>query len=308
MDASNSPIGKKHSNYDMTKGEQYFLKNMLSTNRSGTQFLNEDNTLLKREMSKQFEGEENSAQQQSRSGQLYRKQASSALPGDAIGEDTPTNIPAINNRAGFSRLRTIETSGPLEGEESARIVEIPKNAMQLNIPNSKDSPRRNSTISAHSNMNDKRNNITLGALPPVSQIPTKDHPRTSINNFGASGSQKIMQGSSYEYQRNEVQNVYGEQSHKVSEILREWQERLQKVEKRIEHDTGARDYLVKDIRLLEEELRESNLRLKEKEDRLKEVCGILDEAKSTADKISKSMDGLAMAIERETKKRFNNLE
>jgi hypothetical protein len=96
-----------------------------------------------------------------------------------------------------------------------------------------------------------------------------------------------------------VDPLIAQKCSKVDKILGEWEKKLLGVEQEIRKDSGAKQALQKDLKLLEEKLKESSWRLKEKEEKLEEIERLGAEARESMESIAGSLNGLKGLINRQ---------
>ena len=342
MHEEHSPLARKAPKLDVAKGAENFLNaNMLGPNRTASSIFNEGAKITKELTAKidRFSDDLPSKTPPKRSDLTYLKPEEwSNSPDRHEGTfGSQQMLPTLPKQAILTRTKTIDIS--LQGEEKSGGSR--NTAHQLKHLNQIMAGPIGTTD--RSAADEKAPSVTqgesAGAISPSypGQNPREESSRSGLNVAPASGFTKALheQGVAiksfgdttsgypkpvyYDAPANPQQTmstaepkkrdsasggVIAQRSAEIDDIIREWEQRLQVVETKIEKNRTAKDYLSKDIIQTEESLRNTNLSLSQKTEKLKELEKLLASAKDSAMKIATTVDGLSTALDRELASKF----
>jgi hypothetical protein len=267
--------------YGSKRGEEFLVKHMLETNRSAAQILKESPAIT-RQATLGLKLPETSEPFTSRSAQMYPKRNSISKESEA------GSLPAQSKKPSLSRMRTVENVGTFIDDrhedndqhrrqlDDLRAVVGDKNRGLYSLGNT----------GVIMDRLDHRNTANSGQnLLRNTDSPPKNTYQMSING-------------------NSVSPIVAQRSAKIDQILQDWEAKLAVSQKKLAKDKQAKEVLSSDLTLMEEELRKVKAKLLAKTEQLNNLDSLLADTKDATERITRSMQGLTTALEREKQLKF----
>lgn len=264
------------------RGEEFLVKNMLETNKTGSQILKDSAEITKIATQTPPRLKAAGSQAMSRSAQMYNKRMSfSKLP----DEDSS---PAAFRKPVLTRTKTLENEDTLGDEPHSGLDSQRKQLEDLKKAGGGRTPGQDGLgMSINPEVRSDLKSVTAvgrGLLWAAQNSSNKD-----LNMFTNTTT---------------VSPVVAQRSAKIDKILKDWETKLLTTEKKLTKDKQAREVLAADLTLMQEELRKVNSKLMAKTEQLTALDTLLTDTKDAADRITRSMQGLTAALEREKHLRF----
>jgi hypothetical protein len=282
MSTEFSSPARDHSYTGSRKGEEFLVKHMLEKNKTASQILKDTNVIAREATQTGHRGHESAEAITSRSAQMYTKRNSFSK------ESEGGSLPVPERRPSLTRMKTLENVGTLiderhdiSEEKKWQIRELKETLVEKN--------RGRGSLEA---LNLKLAPVELRDSTRQSQALLK-----SNDNIKKEEYQMTLNGLP-------VSPLVAQRSAKIDKILQDWEAKLAATEKKLMKDKQAREVLAADLTLMEEELRKTSLKLSTKTDQVEALDALLVDTREAAERITRSMQGLTAALEREKQLKF----
>ena len=286
-DDFSSPVSRPQY-LDMRKGEEFFLKNMLGNNKTGVQILQETSGFLKETTERSLRSNQDSGNDGNtkRSDMAYNRQHTFSRNDNPEGGSHPP----LNKRPVLMRMNTLEVIGSPNG----KTTDDWQSKQQLD------------DLTALVGVK-KRTGDTV-VKPKINLYPANTFGETRHTRIDSQGRARFTREtllSNPETAKHSLPaNVVDQRSAQIDMLLNEWDGKLQKVEDRLSKNKRAKEELLADYLVMEKESQKVSFQINEKQSQVDDLRKLIDETKAAADRITKSMHGLTLALERERTIKF----